>query len=96
MIASTANRNSFEVSKPSTTAVRMTRLFDAPRQLVLHLTPNQRVGVAPEQQRGCGDGFEVGHVVLLRQRWGHRPPHARRNRQALGHRLVEQLAPDLA
>jgi uncharacterized protein YndB with AHSA1/START domain len=34
MIASTANKNSFEVSKPSTTSVRMTRLFDAPRALV--------------------------------------------------------------
>jgi uncharacterized protein YndB with AHSA1/START domain len=34
MIASTANRNSFEVSQPSTTSVRMTRLFNAPRALV--------------------------------------------------------------
>jgi uncharacterized protein YndB with AHSA1/START domain len=34
MIGSTANRNSFEVSKPSAREVRMTRLFDAPRELV--------------------------------------------------------------
>ena len=34
MLASTANRNSFEVSKPSACEVRMTRVFDAPRTLV--------------------------------------------------------------
>jgi uncharacterized protein YndB with AHSA1/START domain len=34
MIGSTANKNSFEVTQPSTTSVRMTRLFDAPRALV--------------------------------------------------------------
>src|SRR5688500_9975559 len=34
MFARTANRKSFEVSKPSACEVRMTRLFDAPRALV--------------------------------------------------------------
>lgn len=34
MLASTANRNSFEVSKPSANEVRMTRVFNAPRALV--------------------------------------------------------------
>ena len=34
MLASTANRNTFEVSKPSPCEVRMTRLFNAPRALV--------------------------------------------------------------
>lgn len=34
MLASTANKNSFEVSQPSACEVRMTRLFDAPRALV--------------------------------------------------------------
>lgn len=34
MLASTANKNSFDVTKPSACEVRMTRLFDAPRALV--------------------------------------------------------------
>jgi uncharacterized protein YndB with AHSA1/START domain len=34
MLASTANRSSFDVSKPSACEVRMTRLFNAPRALV--------------------------------------------------------------
>ena len=34
MLASTANKNSFEVRKPSACEVRMTRLFNAPRALV--------------------------------------------------------------
>jgi uncharacterized protein YndB with AHSA1/START domain len=34
MLASTANKDSFDVSKPSACEVRMTRLFNAPRALV--------------------------------------------------------------
>ena len=37
MLASTANRDSFQVTTPSDQEVRMTRLFDAPRQLVFEV-----------------------------------------------------------
>jgi uncharacterized protein YndB with AHSA1/START domain len=57
MLVSTANRSSFEVSKPSTCAIRMTRLFDAPRALVYE------VMTKPEHVRRwwgqLGEGYSV-------------------------------------
>jgi uncharacterized protein YndB with AHSA1/START domain len=57
MLASTANKNSFEVSKPSTRSVRMTRLFNAPRALVYE------VMTQPEHVRRwwgqLGEGYSV-------------------------------------
>ncbi len=57
MIGSTANRDSFEVSKPSACEVRMTRLFDAPRELVYEAMTR------PEHVRRwwgqLGDGYSV-------------------------------------
>lgn len=57
MLASTANRNSFEVSTPSTCTIRMTRLFSAPRALVYE------VMTQPEHVRRwwgqLGEGYSV-------------------------------------
>lgn len=57
MLASTANKNSFEVSQPSPRAIRMTRLFDAPRALVYE------VMTKPEHVRRwwgqLGEGYSV-------------------------------------
>jgi uncharacterized protein YndB with AHSA1/START domain len=57
MLASTANKNSFEVSQPSACEVRMTRLFDAPRALVYE------VMTKPEHVRRwwgqLGEGYSV-------------------------------------
>ena len=57
MLASTANKNSFEVSQPSASEVRMTRLFDAPRALVYE------VMTKPEHVRRwwgqLGEGYSV-------------------------------------
>ncbi len=57
MLASAANRDSFAVTTPSDEEVRMTRLFDAPPDLVFE------VMTRPEHIRqwwGClGDGYSV-------------------------------------
>ena len=57
MLASAANRDSFAVTTPSDEEVRMTRLFDAPPDLVFE------VMTQPEHIRqwwGClGDGYSV-------------------------------------
>lgn len=57
MLASTANKASFEVSKPSACEVRMTRLFNAPRALVYE------VMTKPEHVRRwwgqLGEGYSV-------------------------------------
>ena len=57
MLASAANRDSFAVTTPSDEEVRMTRLFDAPPELVFE------VMTKPEHIRewwGClGDGYSV-------------------------------------
>jgi uncharacterized protein YndB with AHSA1/START domain len=57
MIASTANSDSFVVTTPSASEIRMTRLFDAPRSLVFEAMSK------PEHVRhwwGClGDGYSV-------------------------------------
>jgi hypothetical protein len=37
VVGSTANRDSFQVSTPTEHEIRMTRLFDAPRQLVFEV-----------------------------------------------------------
>src|SRR6187455_2762290 len=37
MIASVANKDSFQVTTPSDKVIRMTRVFDAPRQLVFEV-----------------------------------------------------------
>jgi uncharacterized protein YndB with AHSA1/START domain len=58
MIASaTANKSSFEVSTPSDTEIRLTRLFDAPRQLVFEvMTKPEHV---KEWWGRLGDGYSV-------------------------------------
>lgn len=57
MLASTANRSSFEVDQPSSREIRMTRLFDAPRALVYE------VMTRPEHVRRwwgqLGEGYSV-------------------------------------
>jgi uncharacterized protein YndB with AHSA1/START domain len=57
MLASTANKNSFQVTQPSACEVRMTRLFDAPPALVYE------VMTTPELvRRWCGqlgEGYSV-------------------------------------
>jgi uncharacterized protein YndB with AHSA1/START domain len=57
LASSTANRDSFEVATPSDQEIRMTRLFNAPRQLVFEAMTR------PEHVRrwwGClGDGYSV-------------------------------------
>jgi len=57
MIASTANRDSFKVTTPSDCEIRLTRLFDAPRQLVFD------VMTKPEHVREwwgrLGEGYSV-------------------------------------
>jgi len=57
MIASTANKNSFDVSQPSACEVRLTRLFDAPPALVYD------VMTKPEHVRRwwgqLGEGYSV-------------------------------------
>jgi len=57
MIASSANRESFEVTTPADHEVRMTRLFDAPRQLVFEaMTKPEHV----KRWWGClGEGYSV-------------------------------------
>ena len=58
MIANaTANRDSYEVSTPSETEIRLTRLFDAPRQLVFEvMTKPEHV---KEWWGRLGDGYSV-------------------------------------
>ena len=57
MLASSANKSSFEVSQPSACEVRLTRLFDAPRALVYE------VMTKPEHVRRwwgqLGEGYSV-------------------------------------
>ena len=57
MVTSTANRDSFVVSTPSDTEVRMTRVFDAPRHLVFEAMST------PEHVRqwwgNLGEGYSV-------------------------------------
>ena len=57
VVGSTANSGSFTVNTPSDTEIRMTRLFDAPRELVFE------VMTKPEHVKhwwGClGDGYSV-------------------------------------
>ena len=57
MLASSANKSSFEVSQPSAREVRLTRLFDAPRALVYE------VMTKPEHVRRwwgqLGEGYSV-------------------------------------
>lgn len=57
MLASTANKDSFQVTKPSACEVRMTRLFSAPRALVYE------VMTKPEHVRRwwgqLGEGYSV-------------------------------------
>ena len=57
VVGSTANSGSFTVTTPSDTEIRMTRLFDAPRELVFE------VMTKPEHVKhwwGClGDGYSV-------------------------------------
>ena len=43
MLASTANRDSFEVTTPSEHEIRLTRLFDAPRSLVFEAMTKPKV-----------------------------------------------------
>jgi uncharacterized protein YndB with AHSA1/START domain len=57
VVGSTANRDSFQVSTPSEQEIRMTRLFDAPRQLVFEaMTKPEHV----KQWWGrLGEGYSV-------------------------------------
>ena len=57
VVGSTANKDSFQVSTPSEQEVRMTRLFDAPRQLVFEaMTKPEHV----KQWWGrLGEGYSV-------------------------------------
>lgn len=57
VVGSTANRESFQVSTPSEQEIRMTRLFDAPRQLVFEaMTQPEHV----KQWWGrLGEGYSV-------------------------------------
>jgi len=57
VVGSTANRDSFQVSTPSEQEIRMTRLFDAPRQLVFEaMTQPEHV----KQWWGrLGEGYSV-------------------------------------
>src|SRR5262245_65619822 len=57
MIASTANKGTFEVRTPSETEIKMTRLFDAPRQLVFDaMTKPEHV---KEWWGRLGEGYSV-------------------------------------
>src|SRR5215510_7783123 len=57
MIASTANKGTFEVTTPSETEIKMTRLFDAPRQLVFDaMTKPEHV---KEWWGRLGEGYSV-------------------------------------
>src|SRR5215813_11731956 len=57
VVSSAANRDSYEVTKPSEQEIRLTRLFDAPRQLVFEaMTKPEHV----KKWWGClGEGYSV-------------------------------------
>jgi uncharacterized protein YndB with AHSA1/START domain len=57
VVGSTANRETFQVTTPSEREIRMTRLFDAPRQLVFEaMTRPEHV----KRWWGClGEGYSV-------------------------------------
>jgi uncharacterized protein YndB with AHSA1/START domain len=57
MLGSTANRNSFEVSRPAPNEIRMTRLFNAPRALVYE------VMTKPEHVRRWWGNLDADHTV---------------------------------
>jgi uncharacterized protein YndB with AHSA1/START domain len=57
VVGSTANKSSFEVTTPSEQEIRMTRLFDAPRELVFEaMTRPEHV---KEWWGRLGDGYSV-------------------------------------